>query len=170
MFTACKHLFFKIVNIFVKISTIFTENENIENTKSLAVISTYPFLSNNKLFASQRGVVKIDSKTLNDIFSYYMLQTVAMMFNKYDIHTEEKHSIMSEVKNFDYIDWYNNIINYSKNPGIKRFQDFYYLSKSNLSNQAGTVNPVFSSPVHALSSTKPRAVPLLPLYLGAAQN
>ncbi|WP_295296455.1 hypothetical protein [uncultured Brachyspira sp.] len=108
------------------IDRLVLENENIENTKSLAVISTYPFLSNNKLFASQRGVVKIDSKTLNDIFSYYMLQTVAMMFNKYDIHTEEKHSIMSEVKNFDYIDWYNNIINYELRApykGLKYYKD-----------------------------------------------
>ncbi|WP_297285331.1 hypothetical protein [uncultured Brachyspira sp.] len=108
------------------IDRLVLENENIENTKSLAVISTYPFLSNNKLFASQRGVVKIDSKTLNDIFSYYMLQTVAMMFNKYDIHIEEKHSIMSEVKNFDYIDWYNNIINYELRApykGLKYYKD-----------------------------------------------
>ena len=108
------------------VDRLVLENENIENTKSLAVISTYPFLSNNKLFASQRGVVKIDSKTLNDIFSYYMLQTVAMMFNKYDIHTEEKHSIMSEVKNFDYIDWYNNIINYELRApykGLKYYKD-----------------------------------------------
>ena len=108
------------------VDRLVLENENIENTKSLAVISTYPFLSNNKLFSSQRGVVKIDSKTLNDIFSYYILQTIAMMFNKYDIHTEEKHSIMSEVKNFDYIDWYNNIINYELRApykGLKYYKD-----------------------------------------------
>lgn len=108
------------------IDRLVLENENIENTKSLAVISTYPFLSNNKLFASQRGVVKIDSKTLNDIFSYYMLQTVAMMFNKYDIHTEEKHSIMSEVEKFNYIDWYNNIVNYELRApykGLKYYKD-----------------------------------------------
>ena len=108
------------------IDRLVLENKNIENTKSLAVISTYPFLSNNKLFASQRGVVKIDSKTLNDIFSYYMLQTVAMMFNKYDIHTEEKYSIMSEVENFNYIDWYSNIINYELRApykGLKYYKD-----------------------------------------------
>ena len=108
------------------VDRLVLENENIENTKSLAVISTYPFLSNNKLFSSQRGVVKIDSKTLNDIFSYYILQTIAMMFNKYDIHTEEKYSIMSEVKNFDYIDWYNNIINYELRApykGLKYYKD-----------------------------------------------
>ncbi|WP_157150414.1 hypothetical protein [Brachyspira sp. SAP_772] len=108
------------------IDRLVLENENIENTKSLAVISTYPFLSNNKLFSSQRGVVKIDSRTLDDIFSYYMLQTVAMMFNKYDIHTEENHSIMSEVKNFNYIDWYNNIINYELRApykGLKYYKD-----------------------------------------------
>ncbi|WP_347292719.1 hypothetical protein [uncultured Brachyspira sp.] len=108
------------------IDRLVLENKNIENTKSLAVISTYPFLSNNKVFVSQRGVVKIDSKTLNDIFAYYILQTIAMMFNKYDIHTEEKHSIMSEVKNFDYINWYNNIINYELRApykGLKYYKD-----------------------------------------------
>ncbi|TXJ41217.1 hypothetical protein [Brachyspira pilosicoli] len=108
------------------VDRLVLENENIENTKSLAVISTYPFLSNNKLFSSQRGVVKIDSKTLNDIFSYYILQTIAMMFNKYDIHTEEKHSIMSEVEKFNYIDWYNNIVNYELRApykGLKYYKD-----------------------------------------------
>ena len=108
------------------IDRLVLENKNIENTKSLAVISTYPFLSNNKVFVSQRGVVKIDSKTLNDIFAYYILQTIAMMFNKYDIHTEEKHSIMSEVENFNYINWYNNIINYELRApykGLKYYKD-----------------------------------------------
>ena len=41
------------------IDRLVLENENIENTKSLAVISTYPFLSNNKVFVSQRGVVNL---------------------------------------------------------------------------------------------------------------
>ena len=70
--------------------------------------------------------MKIDSKTLNDIFAYYILQTIAMMFNKYDIHTEEKHSIMSKVENFNYINWYNNIINYELRApykGLKYYKD-----------------------------------------------
>ena len=73
------------------------------------VISTYPLLSNDSLFNSIRTKIDIDKQT--DIFSYYMVQTLAMMLAGYDIVENEPNSIMNEIKGFNYNDWYSNIKN-----------------------------------------------------------
>ena len=86
------------------IDRLVFENKKIKSTKSLAIVSVYPLLNGNLKYA--------DEKILLNIFEYYILQTVAMMFPKYDIHEFEIHSIMSEVKNFDYYNWFSNIINF----------------------------------------------------------
>ena len=86
------------------IDRLVLENKKIKSTKSLAIVSVYPLLNGNLKYA--------DEKILLNIFEYYILQTVAMMFPKYDIHEFEIHSIMSEVKNFDYYNWFSNIINF----------------------------------------------------------
>ena len=84
------------------IDRLVLENKKIKPTKSLAIVSVYPLLNGNLKYA--------DEKILLNIFEYYILQSVAMMFPKYDIHEFEKHSIMAEVKNFDYYNWFRNII------------------------------------------------------------
>ena len=43
----------------------------------------------------------------------------------------------------------------------KDFRIFTICQRASCQIRAGTVNPVFSSPAHALSSTAPRSVPLL---------
>ena len=50
--------------------------------------------------------------------------SAGMIFAKYDIHELERHSIMAEVKDFDYYNWYINIINFNlREPykSIKRY-------------------------------------------------
>ena len=86
------------------IDRLVLENKKNNPAKSLAVVSVYPLLNGNLKY--------VDEKILLNIFEYYILQTVAMMFPKYDIHEFEKHSIMAEVKNFDYYNWFSNIINF----------------------------------------------------------
>ena len=99
------------------IDRLVLENKKINPTKSLAIVSLYPLLSNEK-------IKYLDNKILLNIFEYYILQTVAMIFAKYDIHELERHSIMAEVKDFDYYNWYINIINFNlREPykSIKRY-------------------------------------------------
>ena len=86
------------------IDRLIFENKKIKSTKSFAIVSVYPLLNGNLKY--------VDEKILLNIFEYYILQTVAMMFPKYDIHEFEIHSIMAEVKNFDYYNWFSNIINF----------------------------------------------------------
>ena len=53
-----------------------------------------------------------------------------MIFAKYDIHELERHSIMAEVKDFDYYNWYINIINFNlREPykSIKRYDQINFL-------------------------------------------
>ncbi|MEI0700906.1 hypothetical protein [Brachyspira intermedia] len=95
------------------VDRIVCENNNIKPCKSISIISTYQFLNS-----------RLNNETLKNIFSYYVVQTIAMMFAKYDIHSDEKHSIMSEVNRFDYINWYSNIINFQLKPPYKTIQ--YY--------------------------------------------
>ncbi|WP_300484465.1 hypothetical protein [uncultured Brachyspira sp.] len=90
------------------IDRIVSENCSIKPCRSIAVISTYQLLNSG-----------LDKETLKKIFSYYIVQTMAMMFPKYDIHSEEEHSIMSEVNRFDYLSWYSNIINFQLKPPYK---------------------------------------------------
>ncbi|TXJ53916.1 hypothetical protein [Brachyspira aalborgi] len=100
------------------IDRLVLENKKINPTKSLAIVSLYPLLSNEK-------IKYLDNKILLNIFEYYILQTVAMIFAKYDIHELERHSIMAEVKDFDYYNWYINIINFNlREPykSIKRYK------------------------------------------------
>lgn len=86
------------------IDRLILRNKKIKSTKSLAIVSVYPLFY---------GDLKSENdKILLNIFEYYILQTVAMLFPKYDIHEFEKHSIMAEVKNFDYYNWFSNIINF----------------------------------------------------------
>ncbi len=92
------------------------ENKKIKPTKSLAVVSVYPLINGNLKYA--------DNQILLNIFEYYILQTVAMMFPKYDIHEFEKHSIMAEVKNFDYYNWFSNIINFDLREPYKTLKKF----------------------------------------------
>lgn len=97
------------------VDRIVSENYNIKPCKSIAIISTYQLLNS-----------EIDNETAKNIFSYYVVQTIAMMFAKYDIHADEKHSIMAEVSRFDYVNWYSNIINFQLKPPyktIKNYQD-----------------------------------------------
>ncbi|TKZ36002.1 hypothetical protein [Brachyspira catarrhinii] len=86
------------------IDRLIFENKKIKPAKSLAIVSVYPLFNGNLKYENE--------KILLNIFEYYILQTVAMIFPKYDIHEFEKHSIMSEVKNFDYYNWFSNIINF----------------------------------------------------------
>ncbi len=86
------------------IDRLILKNKKINPTKSVAIVSVYPLFYGNLKSA--------DDKILLNIFEYYILQTVAMLFPKYDIHEFEKHSIMAEVKNFDYYNWFSNIINF----------------------------------------------------------
>ena len=58
------------------------------------------------------------------MFSYYIVQTVAMLYPKYDIHEFENHSIMAEVKDFDYYTWYNNIINFELKQPYKTISEY----------------------------------------------
>ncbi|MEI0557489.1 hypothetical protein [Brachyspira intermedia] len=95
------------------VDRIVCENNNIKPCKSISIISTYQFLTSG-----------LNNEELKDIFSYYILQTIAMMFPKYDIHSDEKHSIMSEVNRFDYVNWYSNIINFQLKPPYKTIK--YY--------------------------------------------
>ena len=98
------------------IDRLVLENKKIKPTKSLAVVSVYPLINVNLKYA--------DNQILLNIFEYYILQTVAMMFPKYDIHEFEKHSIMSEVKNFDYYNWFSNIINFDLREPYKTLKKF----------------------------------------------
>ena len=95
------------------VDRIVCENNSIKPCKSISIISTYQFLTSG-----------LNNEKLKDIFSYYIVQTIAMMFAKYDIHPDEKHSIMSEVNRFDYVNWYSNIINFQLKPPYKTIQ--YY--------------------------------------------
>ena len=98
------------------IDRLVLENKKIKPTKSLAIVSVYPLINGNLKYA--------DNQILLNIFEYYILQTVAMMFPKYDIHEFEKHSIMAEVKNFDYYDWFSNIINFDLREPYKTLKKF----------------------------------------------
>ena len=95
------------------VDRIVCENNSIRPCKSISIISTYQFLNSG-----------IDNEKLKNIFSYYIVQTIAMMFAKFDIHSDEKHSIMSEVNRFDYVNWYSNIINFQLKPPYKTIK--YY--------------------------------------------
>lgn len=92
-------------------------NENIMPTKAIAIVSIYPLLSN-------EIINKLDYKTVISMFSYYIVQTVAMLYPKYDIHEFENHSIMAEVKDFDYYTWYNNIINFELKQPYKTISEY----------------------------------------------
>lgn len=98
------------------IDRLVLENKKIKPTKSLAIVSVYPLINGNLKYA--------DNQILLNIFEYYILQTVAMMFPKYDIHEFEKHSIMAEVKNFDYYNWFSNIINFDLREPYKTLKKF----------------------------------------------
>ena len=98
------------------IDRLILETKNIKPTKSLAIVSVYPLLNGNLKYA--------DEKILLNIFEYYILQSVAMMFPKYDIHEFEKHSIMAEVKNFDYYNWFSNIINFPLREPYKTLKEY----------------------------------------------
>ena len=100
------------------IDRIVIENNNIKPSKSVAVVSTYTFFQSNT-----------DYETIKNMFSYYIIQTIAMMFAKYDIH-EDKHSIMSEVNRFDYVNWYSNIINFQLKTPYKTIKEY----KDNIKN------------------------------------
>lgn len=97
------------------IDRLVLENKKINPAKSLAIISAYPLLLYEKY---------LDKETLLNIFEYYVLQTMAMMFPKYDIHELEKHSIMSKVNNFDYYNWRSNIINFPLREPYKSLKKF----------------------------------------------
>ncbi|WP_300366911.1 hypothetical protein [Brachyspira sp.] len=96
------------------VDRIVAENYNIKPCKSISIISTYQLLNSN-----------IDNETRKKIFSYYIVQSIAMMFPKYDIHSEEKHSIMSELNRFDYVNWYNNIVNFQLKEPYKRIKKYH---------------------------------------------
>lgn len=95
------------------VDRIVIENNHIKPCKSVAVISLYNFLNSN-----------MDNETIKKIFSYYVVQTMGMMFPKYDINEEEKHSIMSEVIGFDYFNWYSNIINFQLKTPYKTIKEY----------------------------------------------
>lgn len=95
------------------VDRIVAENNNIKPCKAISILSTYQFFNLN-----------IDNETLKKIFSYYIVQTIAMMFPKYDIHSEEKHSIMSEVNSFDYVTWYSNIVNFQLTAPYKTIKEY----------------------------------------------
>ncbi|WP_297206421.1 hypothetical protein [uncultured Brachyspira sp.] len=95
------------------VDRIVVENNHIKPCKSIAVISIYNFLNSD-----------MDNETIKKMFSYYIVQTMAMMFPKYDIDREEKHSIMSEVKGFDYFNWYSNIINFQLKTPYKTIKEY----------------------------------------------
>lgn len=88
------------------IDRLVVYNRKSKPMKAAAVLSIFPLLSNDKVFLSKRG--EVTSSLVTDIFTYYTLQTVAMMMRRYDIH-DEPYSIMSEVSDFDYKTWYTNI-------------------------------------------------------------
>ncbi|WP_300703379.1 hypothetical protein [uncultured Brachyspira sp.] len=92
---------------------IAAENYHIKPCKSVSIISTYQLLNSD-----------IDNEIRKKIFSYYIVQTIAMMFPKYDMHTDEKHSIMSEIKGFDYADWYSNIVNFQLKTPYKTIKEY----------------------------------------------
>ena len=98
------------------IDRLVLENKKIKPTKSLAIVSVYPLINGSLKYA--------DNQILLNIFEYYILQTVAMMFPKYDIHEFEKHSIMAEIKNFDYYNWFSNIINFDLREPYKTLKKF----------------------------------------------
>lgn len=93
------------------IDRIVLYNKKSKPMRASSVLSIFPLLSNDKVFYSKRG--DIDYNLAIDIFTYYTLQTVAMMMKRYDIHDDEIYSIMAEVDDFDYKTWYTNI---SSNP------------------------------------------------------
>ncbi|EKV55834.1 hypothetical protein A966_13315 [Brachyspira hampsonii 30446] len=95
------------------VDRIICENNDIKPCKSISIISTYQFFNSG-----------LDNETLKNIFSYYIIQSIAAMFAKYDIHSDEKHSIMAEVNRFDYVNWYSNIINFKLNQPYKTIK--YY--------------------------------------------
>ncbi|MEI0525943.1 hypothetical protein R4K54_08455 [Brachyspira murdochii] len=100
------------------VDRLVLENNNIKPCKSISVISTYTFLQSDA-----------DYETIKKMFSYYVIQTIGMMFPKYDI-IEDKHSIMSEVSRFDYVSWYSNIVNFQLKPPYKTIKEY----KDNIKN------------------------------------
>ena len=94
------------------VDRLVLENNKIRPSKSIAIISTYHFLQSNA-----------DYETIKNMFSYYIVQTIAMMFPKYDIH-EDKHSIMAEVNRFDYVNWYSNIVNFQLKTPYKTIKEY----------------------------------------------
>jgi len=88
------------------IDRLVVYNRKSKPMKAVSVLSTFPLLSNDKVFLSKRGY--LDYNLITDIFTYYTLQTVAMMTKRYNIH-DETYSIMAEVSDFDYKTWYTNI-------------------------------------------------------------
>ncbi|PCG19974.1 hypothetical protein KQ44_08025 [Brachyspira sp. G79] len=94
------------------VDRLVLENNNIKPCKSIAVISTYTFLQSNA-----------DCETIKNMFAYYIIQTIGMMFPKYDV-SDDKHSIMSEVNRFDYFNWYSNIVNFQLKTPYKTIKEY----------------------------------------------
>lgn len=88
------------------IDRLVVYNRKSKPMKAVSVLSTFPLLSSDKVFLSKRG--NLDYNLITDIFTYYTLQTVAMMMKRYNMH-DEPYSIMAEVPDFDYKTWYTNI-------------------------------------------------------------
>lgn len=82
-------------------------NSKIKPSKSSAVVSIYPLLSDDALFTSKKG--NINNSLSMDILSYYLVQTVAILMKRYALLDNEANSIMSEVINFNYALWYTNV-------------------------------------------------------------
>lgn len=105
----------------------FTDRIIAENTQRelnvSSVISTYPLLSKDALFNSLRETAGSEEQV--DIFSYYIVQTLAMMLVGYDTIENEPNSIMNEIIGFNYNDWYSNIKNSSRlRPPYKTLKKF----------------------------------------------
>ena len=100
------------------VDRLVLENNNIKPSKSISIISTYTFLQSDA-----------DYETIKKMFSYYIVQSVGMMFPKYDV-TEDIHSIMSEVNRFDYFNWYSNIVNFQLKMPYKTIKEY----KDNIKN------------------------------------
>ena len=100
------------------VDRLVLENNNVRPCKSIAVISTYTFLQSDA-----------DYETIKNMFAYYVIQTIGMMFPKYDV-SEDIHSIMSEVSRFDYVNWYSNIVNFQLKTPYKTIKEY----KDNIRN------------------------------------
>lgn len=74
-----------------------------------SVVTTYPLLSSDGFFDTKRG--NMDIEVQKEVFSYYIVQTIAMMLGGYGLLENEPNSIMNEVMGFQYKSWYNNIAN-----------------------------------------------------------